>query len=323
MSRAVGAAAIPGASRCELAANCHDGASPKWKALPRIAGDGPAALRTAIRARSPVVLGDLAVDWPALSEWSPERLAERFGERPVQVYDASFGAPGRNYMGSIDTMPFACFLEETQQRGRDLRMFLYNLARQIPELIDDIRLPDVGLRFSRRFVFSFFGCQGSTTPLHYDIDMGDVLHTVVRGRRRVRLFPPSASVALYRHPCTVRSYVDLDDTNGGDRFPARELGEGIEVVLEAGDTLYMPAGWWHEFHYLEAGVGVSLRAASPCWRDRVAGLRNLLLLSPVDRLANRIAPKRWYSWKSTRAKRRAEALLARSGGRGAERGHAR
>ena len=39
---------------------------------------------------------------------------------------------------------------------------------------------------------------------------GDVLHTVILGRRRIRLFAPDESAALYRHPCTVRSYVDLD-----------------------------------------------------------------------------------------------------------------
>jgi len=277
-----------------------------WLSLPVVPMDDGRALRRAIRARRPVVIPDLAADWPALRAWTPEALCRRHGSKTVRVYDASFGAPGRNYMGSIDRMPFAEFLEATQTQGRDLRMFLYNLARQIPELLDDIRLPDVGLHFSRRFVFSFFGCRGSTTPLHFDIDMGDVLHTAVRGRRRIRLFAPAASPGLYRHPCTVRSYVDLDRPDL-QRFPALAALEGYEVILEPGQTLYMPAGWWHEFHYLDAGIGVSLRAPSPRWADRVAGLRNLLLASPLDRLANRLAPERWYAWKEKRAYRLAPA----------------
>jgi hypothetical protein len=212
-------------------------------------------------------------------------------------------------MGSIATMSFAAFLEETQTRGRDLRMFLHNLSRQLPELLDDVCLPEVGLRFSRRFVFSFFGCRGSTTPLHYDIDMAHVLHAVIRGRRRVRLFPPEASTALYRHPCTVRSYVDLDAPDLG-RFPALAHATGFEVVLEPGQALYMPPGWWHEFHYLEAGVGVSLRAAPARLRLRALSARNLLVTSPLDRLANRLAAEAWYRWKCHRAARCAEALIA-------------
>jgi hypothetical protein len=268
-------------------------------------------LRKAIAERRPLVVSDLARDWPALTNWTPDRLAEQHGAREVRVYDASFGTPGRGYMGSIDTMSFADFLRETQTRGRDLRMFLYNLSRQIPELLNDVCLPDVGLRFSKRFVFSFFGCQGSTTPLHYDIDMGDVLHTVIRGQRRVRLFPPQQSPLLYRHPCTVRSYVDLDDPDFA-QFPALAGARGYEVLLRPGDTLYMPSGWWHEFHYLEAGIGVSLRAASPRWRDRVTGAINLLLLSPADRLGNRCAAQGWYDWKRTRAAHRAASALATS-----------
>ena len=280
----------------------------RWHALPRIDLGNGDALREAIAARRPVVIRDLAVDWPALRRWTPEGLAERFGERMVRVYDASFGSPGRNYMGSIDRMDFAEFLEATQAQGRDLRMFLYNLSRQLPELLDDVQLPEVGLRLSRRFVFSFFGCRGSTTPLHYDIDQADVLHTVIRGRRRIRLFAPEASAALYRHPCTVRSYIDLDSPDF-EHFPALAAAAGYEEVLEPGETLYMPAGWWHEFHYLEAGVGVSLRAAPVRWRERGKGLLSLLVASPWDRMANRIAPDRWYRYKCRRAEQRANAFL--------------
>ncbi|MEQ8515865.1 MAG: cupin-like domain-containing protein [Chromatocurvus sp.] len=273
-----------------------------WRSLACVPHADGAGLRRAIRARTPVVVTDLAADWPALGRWTPEWLSARYGERRVRVYDASFGSPGRDYMGSIDTVTFAEFLEQTQTRGRDLRMFLYNLSQKLPELLEDVYLPDIGLRFSRRFVFSFFGCAGSTTPLHYDIDMGDVLHTVIRGRRRIRLFPPAASAALYRHPFTVRSYVDLDTPDFG-RFPAMVHAEGYEVVLEPGQTLYMPSGWWHEFHYLDAGTGVSLRAPSPRWADRVRGALSLLVTSPIDRVANRCAPQRWYRWKTRRADR--------------------
>jgi len=272
--------------------------------LPRLRVADEATIRDAIRDRCPVIVEDLAAPWPALQRWTPEALGERFGDRSVRVYDASFGAPGSGYMGSIDSMPFRDFLRATQHEGRDLRMFLYNLSRQVPELLDDLGRPDIGLRFSRRFIYSFFGCRGSTTPLHYDIDMGDVLHTAIRGRRRIRLFAPDKSVALYRHPCTVRSYVDLDAPDIA-RYPALARLRGHEFVLEAGQSLYMPAGWWHEFHYLDAGMGVSFRASSPRWSDRLQGALNLILASPFDRLANRAAPERWFAWKRRRAQVRA------------------
>lgn len=281
-----------------------------WRSLPKVSDPHGDALRDAISARTPLVLTDLAADWPALSRWTPEGLSARYGDHKVPVYDVSFAEPGADYMSSKGSMTLAEFLTQTQSQGRDLRMFLYNLSQNIPAMLDDIRFPQVGLKFSRRFVFSFFGCQGSTTPLHYDIDMGDVLHTVIQGRRRIRLFSPASSKALYQHPFTVRSYVDLTEPDF-DHFPALEAAEAYELVLEAGQTLYMPSGWWHEFYYLDAGVGVSLRAPSPMWRDRAAGLSNLVLDTVVDRLANRIAPQGWFAWKARRAERSAFALLKR------------
>ncbi len=268
-----------------------------------VASDGWERVRQNIELQTPMLITDLAAQWPALQTWSPEWLSAHYGSKTVRVYDASFGEPGQNYMGSIATMAFADFLRETLGEGRDLRMFLYNIGRQIPELLDDVSFPDVGLRFSRRFVYTFFGCQGSTTPLHYDIDMGYVFYTAIHGRRRVRLFAPEQSAALYQHPFTVRSYANLDNPDLA-AHPALADARGYEVVVEAGQTLLIPSGFWHEFHYLDPGFGISLRARSPRLQDRARGLLNLLVLSPIDRSGNKIAPGPWFNWKQRRAQQR-------------------
>ena len=270
--------------------------------------DGITTLRHHIARHTPVLITDLVAASPSLRRWTPEYLSTHYGHKIVRVYDASFGDPGKNYMGSIDSMSFADFLRETLGAGRDLRMFLYNVGRQIPELLDDLDFPDLGLHFSRRFVYTFFGCKGSTTPLHYDIDMGHVLHTALHGRRRVRLFAPDQSRALYQHPFTVRSYVNLDQPDL-ELHPALAYARGYQVILEPGQTLFMPSGYWHEFHYLDSGYGLSLRTGSARLRDRANGLANLLALSPIDRLNNRLAAKTWFAWKQHQAQVRATTYM--------------
>lgn len=274
--------------------------------------DGPEALRQRLARHTPVLIEDFSKEFPLLECLTPEYLRSHYGHRLVPVYDASFGDPGPNYMGSIGSMSLSAFLEATLREGRDLRMFLYNIGRQLPELLEGITFPDVGLRFSRRFVYAFAGCLGATTPLHYDIDMGCVLHTATAGRRRVRLFPPDQSVALHRHPFTVRSYANLDRPDI-EAHPALGYARGYEVVMEPGQTLFMPAGYWHEFHYVEAGFGVSLRAGSPRIRDRLSGAAKLLAASPMDRIGNRLGGRRWFAWKERRARANARALVARGG----------
>ena len=273
-----------------------------------VKNDGGQGLLERIALRTPVLIADLAQQWPAVQNWTPEYLSARYGDQSVRLYDASFGDPGEHYMDSFDTMSFADFLRETLVEGRDLRMFLYNISRQIPELLDDVVFPELGLHFSRRFVYTFFGCQGSTTPLHYDIDMGHVFYTAIQGRRRVRLFAPDQSPALHRHPFTVRSYANLDTPDFAEH-PALASAQGFEVVVEPGQTLFLPSGYWHEFHYLDAGFGLSLRAGSRALRDSALGLANLLALSPIDRLANKIASGPWFDWKQRKAHARGCAYM--------------
>lgn len=38
------------------------------------------------------------------------------------------------------------------------------------------------------------------------------------------------------------------------RFPALARARGLEVTLEAGDTLWLPAYWWHHVRQLDEGL---------------------------------------------------------------------
>ena len=77
------------------------------------------------------------------------------------------------------------------------------------------------------------------------------------------------------------------------------------MVLEPGQTLCMPPGYWHEFCYLDAGFGISLRASSTRLSDKLKGVANLVALSPIDRLGNKLGGMRWFKWKERQANRRA------------------
>lgn len=282
------------------------------EAVERIGAIGREAFRDAyLTPRRPVVLGEFARAWPALERWTPQFLAERHGHREVEVYDASFARPGRHYMSNLRKMRFDEYLDCVLHRDVDLRMFLYNIASRIPELRADVPLPTLADGFSARFVFAFFGCRGSVTPTHYDIDMSHVFHTAIHGRKRITLFSPSESRALHRHPFTVRSYVDVDAPDRG-RFPRLDGARGSQVVLEPGETLFIPAGFWHHVHYVEGGYAISLRLPNERLGARSLGLANLLLISPLDRLLNKALGTRWHA---------AKARLAGEQGGAAESGH--
>ena len=248
----------------------------------------------------PLVIQDLAKSWPASKKWTPDFFREQYGNKQVKVYDESFVAAGKHYMNKLKTIPLSEYINTVMTTSKNLRMFLYNIKSEIPELVDDITFPSLIDGLSRNFVFMFFGCKGSVTQMHFDIDMSHVFHTALYGKKTVYLFPYEQGENLHRYPFTCRSYVDVARPDF-ERFPGLKNVNGYKVLLEPGETLYIPSGFWHHIFYNEAGYSVSLRCTNHTWPGKLLGYYNLLIMSPIDRLMNKISPQGWFDWKEQQA----------------------
>jgi len=248
----------------------------------------------------PLVIKDLAKTWPASKKWTPDFFKEQYGNRQVKVYDESFVAAGKHYMNKLKTISLREYIDTIITSSQNLRMFLYNIKSEIPELVDDINFPTLVNGLSKNFVFMFFGCKGSVTQLHFDIDMSHVLHTSILGKKTVYLFPYEQGKNLHRYPFTCRSYVDVERPNF-EQYPGLKDAQGYKVELEQGETLYIPSGYWHHFVYDEPGYAVSLRCSNQTFIGRLHGYYNLIIMSPIDRLMNILSPQEWFDWKEQQA----------------------
>ncbi len=112
------------------------------------------------------------------------------------------------------------------------------------------------------------GPSGHMECLHYDPMDGTLIQ--LHGAKKIVLFPPSQSENLYPFPISVHlrygrrlrcwfSQVSLQEPDF-DAFPQLQeaLSHRIEVVLNAGETLYIPAGWWHEVTTLGTDMACSV-----------------------------------------------------------------
>lgn len=249
----------------------------------------------------PVVIKDLASSWPALKKWTPEYLEDQFGELEVNVYNVSFVQPGKHYMASLRKMPFREYLALIRTSSMDLRLFLFNLLREAPQLRDDIKFPSVAKGYSKRFVFMFFGCRSSFTPIHYDIDLSHIFHTVIYGKKRVVLFPPEESRNVYKHPFSTRSYLDVNHPDF-DKFPRLSDATGYQATVHAGETLFIPSGYWHHVVYEDGGYGISIRCRHQLLSKRLQGYVNILVCLPIDKVMNKFFPDRWFRWKEKKSR---------------------
>jgi hypothetical protein len=255
----------------------------------------------------PVIFTDLMDPWPGKNKWTIEYFKSEYGHLQVPVFSGNYSKPGKNYMSPDRIIPFREYLEVLEQGPTDLRLFLFNIFKHAPELLDDFSIPTIMDGFIKDFPFMFFGGEGSKVALHYDIDLAHVFLNQFHGRKRVVLFSQEQSRNIYHHPFTVASYINVNDPDY-QRFPALKNAWGYECMLMPGETLFMPSGHWHYIEYTDGGYSMSLRANESYVR-RAKGLFNIARHYFVDKGMNRLMGEDWRRMKEQMAKRRAEELV--------------
>ncbi|MBW8759380.1 MAG: cupin-like domain-containing protein [Burkholderiales bacterium] len=215
-----------------------------------------------VRGCRPVVLTELARDWPALQRWSFAEFRRRYGHLTVQVQsgrDADTDYEVNKVRLRRDT-PFAAFLDRVAASGvtNDEYLTASNEILRRPEfmsLLDDIgALPDFCNRAAMsRSASLWVGPAGTRTPLHHDTLM--LLHTQVVGRKRWRFVSPLSGPRVY-NDFDVYSPVDFDQLDLA-RFPEAAKVKVLDVVVEPGETIFLPLAWWHQVSSLDRCISLS------------------------------------------------------------------
>ena len=251
--------------------------------------------------KTPVVITDLAKAWPAYNKWNWDYFIDVVGESEVGVYN-NVKSDSYTPINTADAyMKFGDYLRKVKAGPLDLRIFLFNIFQHAPGIIKDFTWPDELMDgFIKKYPMLFVGGKGSITHIHFDIDMSHILHTQFAGRKRVLLFPHEEQYHLYRKPWEVLSmanFANYHESFDYDSFPAVKNAKGYEVILEHGQTLFMPAGYFHHMEYLEAGFAMSLRAMQKDIGGKLDGLWKLFGMRNIDTLMKKTAPEWWYNRK--------------------------
>lgn len=253
----------------------------------------------------PLVIKDLAKDWPAYAKWNWDYLKQLAGNKTVALYNNTKSDAYTPINTADDYKTFGEYIDMIRKGPAEWRIFLFNIFDHAPALLNDFQWPDdYATGFVKKYPMLFCGGAGSITHMHFDIDLSNIFHTQFMGRKRVLLFPFSEQHKLYRKPFEVLSMADFshyyENLPDYSRFPALKQARGYEVVLEHGDTLFMPAGYWHHMEYLESGFAMSLRALQPSLAGKLKGAWNLFGMRGIDTVMKRTAPKWWYENKVKR-----------------------
>ncbi len=254
--------------------------------------------------KKPLVITGLARQWPALEKWNWDYLITAVGETRVGVYNNIKSDAYTPINTADEYMKFGDYLKMVKDGPLELRIFLFNIFQHAPALVNDFLWPEHLMKgFVKKYPMLFVGGKGSITHMHFDIDMSHILHTQFIGKKRVLLFPHEEQFKLYRKPWEVLSVADYTHYHENfdyDGFPAARFAKGYEVILEHGDTLFMPAGFWHHMEYIESGFAMSLRAMQNDIGGKLDGAWKLFGMRSIDTLMKKTLPKWWYNRKRAR-----------------------
>ena len=207
------------------------------------------------------------------AKWTPDYLKEKIGEKEVSVgvcKQPELTFHPKNY--SFKAMAFSELLKGTilsenhseylyfRSVGKNMRKDPANFWDTMPEVADDFKAPgflqrtldDEGLFSSALRVSS----KDVIIWCHYDITDGMLFQ--VSGVKHVILFPPEEVQNLY---------IDGSSSLAGDvtscdlkTYPLvnKALAKGRHVVLQPGDSLFIPALWFHTTWAQDASISVNI-----------------------------------------------------------------
>ena len=218
---------------------------PPMLELPRLGKMDASAFLERAAQGLPFLMPGIARHWP-LATFTPQTLRERFSALPVRArvgdYVNNAFAPDR----PMQDMSMLAYLDLVAQGAEGLPPYLGNL-----ELRELNRFCHWPAYFTKPGPPRFWlGPAGTVTPLHADYD--DNLFVQLWGSKRIFLAPPHHDAFLYPVEANALLFGSPFDPEAPDfeRFPLARQAALLDVTVEPGDLLYVPAGWYHQVRSL-------------------------------------------------------------------------
>jgi len=214
--------------------------------------------RRYLSGSQPVILTDVARDWPALTRWTDEGLKERVGHLPITFSQGTADNPRTNQDVKLFQTDgrFGEFIDRVASAGRSNELYLIGnhnvLSNEGMEVLFEDLSPKVETYLEggivRKKSSLWFGPAGTHTSLHYD--PLSVLYAQIRGVKRFRLISPLSRTLLLN--VMDSNYFEMD----WERLPKELEGQVYELELRPGEVLFLPTCWWHDVYALSPSVSL-------------------------------------------------------------------
>ena len=149
--------------------------------------------------------------------------------------------------------------------NKPYRIFGQLFSREASSVIEQYIPLWQHLPFTPRFynaslkVAYFFGGRGSATELHFDREHCCNLHVCLSGKKQILLFTEEQNDYLYKIPYVGDALIDFAEPlkQLQHEYPRLNQATGYQVIIKAGDMVFMPRNCWHYTRYLEPSTSAT------------------------------------------------------------------
>jgi hypothetical protein len=195
--------------------------------------------------------------------WTPDFFAERYGSVRVELttdrnLDPEYEWKFQNSVKGV-TLRELVERQRREPESNDYYLVARNMFFDQPALADlrnDLQPPaDIINRndYGPGTMKLCLGPKGTLTPLHHDLH--SILFAQVFGTKHVKIIPPFDTRFVYPQK---RFYSPVDPENvDAARFPEFRKATVLDVIVEPGDMLLLPVGWWHWVRALDVSISAT------------------------------------------------------------------
>jgi len=238
-----------------------------WIEVPKVHAG---AFRPPRMGGEPRVVVENVQCWPALQTWTPPYLRSVAGATQVAVRE-TIGPPRNVYQNLVEggKITFAQYLDWVLEiaGGDDFRAILNSdssvsaivravcdsgfersyyldikLGALSKDLLKDVRTPG-WYRTDPVDAFFWCGVLGTSSGMHFDLTPNCNVQVV--GQKHFIMCPPSNGRLLYRNQGGAHCRFDPNILDF-EQFPLARDAQFWRCTLRAGESLYIPAGWFHQ-----------------------------------------------------------------------------
>ena len=225
--------------------------------------------------RRPVILTDAARAWPLYGRATPDWFRQHHGDHVVRVRGQDYRlAELLDLLESSSAerpAPYPCKIEIAKGFRALLDDVTPRFAYSLPDRQAHPLVPQRLFRYVNNLEIFFGGPGGEFPYLHYDVMRLHAWITQLHGDKEFTVYAPDQEHLLYVNPLLPwQSSIKDHHHPDYERYPLLRQAVSQKIVVRAGETLFLPCGWWHTARSLNTTISVAFDQLGPDnWGDFV------------------------------------------------------